>query len=229
MVYKLAPSLLAADFKNLSRDIGYIEQAGAHYLHLDVMDGMFVNNISFGIPVIKSLRGISGLVFDTHLMIMDPARYIESFAEAGADIINVHAEACLDLKKTLRSIRALGKSPALTIKPDTKPESVYEFLPEADMLLIMSVEPGFGGQAFLPHTLNKAEQLANFIINNNYKTELEMDGGINLSNVQDVISAGINIIVAGSSVFGAKDIVKAVNDFYGIFSRNRSGGYDAGA
>ena len=225
-MYKLAPSLLAADFKNLCRDIGLIERAGAHYLHIDVMDGVFVNNISFGAPVIKSIRGASGLVFDAHLMIIKPERYLEAYAEAGADIINVHAEACGELKSVLRRIRALGVSPAVTVKPETGVETIYDSLPEADMVLIMSVEPGFGGQKLLPHTLKKAERLAGYIANNGYATEIEIDGGVNLSNAREIISAGVNILVAGSSVFGADDIAKAVRDFYGVFS---TGGTDGAA
>ena len=219
-MYKLAPSLLAADFKNLSRDIGLVEEAGAHYLHIDVMDGVFVNNISFGIPVIKSIRGISSMVFDVHLMIVEPERYIEAFAEAGADIINVHAEACRDLSGAFKRIRALGKIPAVTVKPDTDISVIYGALPEADMVLIMSVEPGFGGQKFIPRTLPKAEQLAEYAAKNGYETEIEIDGGINLSNVSDALSAGVNIIVAGSSVFGAEDIGRAVKDFYRIFNKS---------
>ena len=216
-MYRLAPSLLAADFKNLGREIGLIESAGAHYLHFDVMDGVFVNNISFGPPVMKSIRGASNLVFDAHLMIVDPERYIEAFAEAGADIINVHAEACTELMGVLRKIRALGRSPAVTVKPGTGIETIYDALPEADMVLIMSVEPGFGGQKLLPHTLRKAETLAEHISAHGYKTEIEMDGGIYLSNARDIISAGVNILVAGSSVFGAVDIAGAVKSFYDIF------------
>ena len=217
-MYKLAPSLLAADFKNLERDISCVERAGAHYLHLDVMDGVFVNNISFGVPVIKSIRGCTGLPFDVHLMITDPIRYIEAFAEAGADIINVHAEACSDLKAAFNKIKSFGKKTAVTLKPDTDLQTIYDALPDADMVLLMSVEPGFGGQKLMPHTLKKAEKLANYIAVNGYKTDIEMDGGIYLSNAREVISAGVNVIVAGSSVFGAEDIERAVRDFYAVFN-----------
>ena len=219
--YKLAPSLLAADFTRLAECIGHVHRAGAHYLHLDIMDGLFVNNISFGLPVVKSIRKTTDMVFDTHLMITDPARYIGAFAEAGADIINVHYEACPDLTRTLRDIRALHKSPAVTIKPDTEAEAVFDALPEADMVLVMSVEPGFGGQRFLPHTLKTAERLANFIAVEGLHTDIEIDGGINLQNAADVLSAGVNVLVCGSSVFGADDIQAAVKDFYALFGQNQ--------
>jgi len=216
--YKLAPSMLAADFKYLARDVEAVAAAGAHYLHIDVMDGMFVNNISFGLPVIKSIREASGLVFDVHLMIVEPSRYIEAFAEAGADIINVHVEASPHPVEDLKKIRSLNKIPAMTVKPDTPVEAVYEYLPDMDMVLLMSVEPGFGGQAFLPHTLKKAETLANYIAVNNLRTDIEMDGGIGINNIRDVLSAGVNVIVAGSSVFKTKDVYGGVRAFYQIFN-----------
>ena len=216
-IYKLAPSMLAADFSNLGRDVGAVEAAGAHYLHIDVMDGMFVNNISFGLPVIECIRKVSGLVFDVHLMIAEPSRYIEAFAGAGADIINVHIEASSNPAGDLKKIKSLGKVPALTIKPDTSAECAYDYLPYADMVLVMSVEPGFGGQAFLPHTLKKAEKLADHIANNNLKIDVEMDGGIGFNNIKDVLSAGVNVVVAGSSVFRSRDIGGGVRSFYRVF------------
>ena len=216
--YILAPSLLAADFKHLARDVAAVGEAGAQYLHLDVMDGLFVNNISFGIPVIQSLRAASGLVFDTHLMINDPSRYIEAFAEAGADIINIHVEASFDVRRDLKKIKTLGKKPAVTIKPDTAIETAYKYLDDADMVLLMSVEPGFGCQPFLPHTLNKAEALANYISKNNYAVDIEMDGGVTLNNLRDVLSAGVNVIVAGSSVFRCDDVRARVCEFLNIFN-----------
>ena len=214
----LAPSLLAADFANLKSEITTVAQAGASMLHLDVMDGCFVPNISFGIPVIKSIRPLTGMTFDVHLMVQQPERYIAAFAEAGADMITVHAEACADVHTAAAQIRRLGKHAAVAIKPHTPPEQVYDMLPTLDMVLIMSVEPGFGGQGFLPDSLRKAENLAGFIARERLPVVIEMDGGIGLHNVRSLLSAGVNVVVAGSTVFGAADIAQAVRDFNEIFA-----------
>lgn len=214
---KLAPSMLAADFAILGEELKIIGDAGAHYLHIDVMDGIFVNNISFGIPVITSVRKVSGLVFDVHLMITNPERYVAAFAEAGADIINVHVEACSDLRDTIAKIKALNKKAAVTISPDTSHDAVLGVLEEVDMVLVMSVYPGFGGQGFIPGALKKAEAIAKAAACRNIPLDIQMDGGITLNNVRDVLNAGVNVIVAGSSVFGATDKTAAVKSFYEVF------------
>lgn len=214
---KLAPSLLAADFSRLKDEIRKIERAGAHYLHLDVMDGHFVPNISFGIPVIQSIREVTNMTFDVHLMIENPDRYIEAFAGAGADIINVHIEACQNIKETIAKIKSADKRAAVTVSPATDISRVYDVLAELDMVLIMSVEPGFGGQEILPHIFKKAEKLANHIANEKLLVDIEMDGGIDLHNVRDVLSSGVKVVVVGSAIFKAEDPSQAVKDFYEVF------------
>jgi len=216
-MYKLSPSLLAANFSRLGDELRTVKDAGAHYIHIDVMDGHFVPNISLGVPVISSLRKASDIVFDVHLMISDPKRYIPKFAKAGADIINFHVEANVDISAGIKLIRSLNKRAALTINPTTPAESIYDYLPDIDMVLVMSVEPGYGGQAFITETLQKSEKLAGFISKNQLEVDVEMDGGICLDNVADVLSSGVNVVVAGTSVFGAKDPAAAVRAFYGMF------------
>lgn len=210
---KFAPSLLAADFCNLERELMRVRRAGASYLHLDVMDGLFVPNISFGIPVIASLRAVSDLFFDVHLMISDPARYIDAFAAAGADLINFHLEAAKGKSDDkshiillLEKIRSLGKKNALTIKPATDPRDLAPYLSALDMVLIMSVEPGFGGQKFMPESLEKVRYLRSERERLGLGFEIEIDGGIGSGNIALVAAAGVDIAVAGSSLFGAPDM-----------------------
>ncbi len=214
---KLAPSILSADFANLERDIKEIENAGAHYLHVDVMDGMFVPNISLGIPVIKSIRKVTDMTFDVHLMIDKPERYLEQFADAGADIINIHIEATDKVTECLEKIKQLGKKPAVTIKPNTPVEDVLPYLHLVDMVLVMSVEPGFGGQSLIPHTLGKIEKISDYIHDNNLNVEIQIDGGVKLDNLENVLNAGANVIVAGSSVFDGKNNAGNVGIFYSKF------------
>jgi len=183
------------------------------------MDGVFVPNISIGLPVIKSIRRVSRLIFDVHLMIIEPERYIEAFAEAGADIICVHQEAAADLPGVIRRIKALGRKAAVALKPDTPVERVYGVLDMLDMVLLMSVEPGFGGQELIPSVLEKAREMRGFISKNGLNVDIEMDGGILLGNAGAALDAGVNVVVAGSAIFGRNDPAAAVKEFKKIFDK----------
>lgn len=219
MKYILSPSLLSADFTKLDREIKICEDNNVPYLHVDVMDGMFVPNISIGIPVVKCIRKITDLVLDVHLMIVKPERYIEAFAEAGSDIINIHYEATEDCVPVLKKIRTLGKKAAVTIKPKTCFKEILYLAEYVDMFLVMSVEPGFGGQSFIESTLGNVEGLAEYRAKNSLNYDIEIDGGINLDNITRPLDAGANIIVAGSSIFGKEDIVDRIHKFNDIMSR----------
>lgn len=197
----LSPSILAADFARLGEQVAMVEQAGAQYLHFDVMDGQFVPNISFGPPVLYSLRGITNLMLDVHLMVQEPVRYIQDVADGGADIITVHAEACADLDRATRKIKEKGLLAGVALNPAT-PLSVLDYvLPDIDMVLIMTVNPGAGGQPMIPYTLEKVRDLKKLIIKRGLKTDIEVDGGINFDTIGSALDAGANIIVAGSAVF----------------------------
>ena len=197
MEYILSPSILAADFGELAKQIKLTEENGAKYLHLDVMDGAFVPSISFGMPVIKSLRKISGQIFDVHLMIENPDRYLEDFKSAGADIITVHAEASKHLHRTVTKIKELGLRAGVSINPATPLSAIELVLSEVDMVLIMSVNPGFGGQKFIPFILDKVRKLREMAPDMN----IEVDGGVNKDNAAALVRAGANILVAGTAVF----------------------------
>lgn len=198
----LSPSILAADFANLGEQIAIVEQAGAQYLHFDVMDGSFVPNISFGMPVLKSLRGHTNLMLDVHLMIQDPARYISQVADCGADIITVHAEACADLDYAVDLIKQRDLLAGVALNPATPLTELHYILPRVDMVLVMTVNPGRGGQKLIPYTLGKVRDLKEMIDREGLKTDIEVDGGINFKTLESALDAGANIIVAGSAVFG---------------------------
>ncbi len=200
-MYKLSPSLLSCDFTRLGEEIKILEQNNVPYAHIDVMDGIFVPNISIGIPVVECLRKITDIVLDTHLMIDRPERYIKQFAAAGSDIINFHVEATERSSEIIDEIHSLGKLAGITIKPKTSPEVILPYLDKVDLVLVMSVEPGFGGQGLIPETLDNVRQLADIKKKNGYKFELEIDGGVKLDNLEEVKQAGAEVIVAGSAVF----------------------------
>ena len=197
----LSPSLLSADFAVLGDQVALIDEAGAQYVHIDVMDGVFVPSISFGLPVIRSIRPLTERIFDVHLMITEPDRYIDEFAEAGADLLTVHAEACTHLDRTVQRIKEKGILAGVAINPATPVETLSCILGEVDMVLVMSVNPGFGGQKLIPYTVDKIRQVRSLLNRRGLKADIEVDGGVTLENVDQVTQAGANIIVAGSAVF----------------------------
>ena len=210
----LSPSILAADFKNLGQQIIDVDKAGAQYIHIDVMDGSFVPSISFGMPLIKSIRSATDKVFDVHLMIVDPIRYIKEFAEIGADIITFHLEAAPDVNAVIDEIHSLGKRAGLSIKPGTPVKELVPYLDKVDMILVMTVEPGFGGQPFIEDSYDRIKAVKAMLTERGLDTDIQVDGGITKENVRSVIEAGANVIVAGSTVYrgdaaqNTKDLLK---------------------
>lgn len=214
----LSPSLLAADFKKLEQEIKKTEENGAEYLHFDVMDGIFVPSISFGMPVLKSIRSCTEQLMDVHLMITEPIRYLKEFKEAGADLVTVHLEACEDVEKTLDAIHECGMKAGLSIKPGTPAEVLEPYLEKLELVLIMSVEPGFGGQKFIPESLDKISAVRKMLDAAGSNADLEVDGGIYQNNVGEVLEAGANVIVSGSGVFRG-DAAQNTREFMEILQR----------
>ncbi|MEG1276690.1 MAG: ribulose-phosphate 3-epimerase [Cellulosilyticaceae bacterium] len=215
----LAPSILAADFANLEKDIKRVEKAGATFIHVDVMDGHFVPNITLGAPIAKAVRKHIEGVMDVHLMISNPDMFLEDFKEAGTDILTVHIEACTHIHRTIQRIKQLGMKAGVSLNPGTPVSVIESIIDEVDMVLIMSVNPGFGGQKFIPYSLTKIAQVREMAKARNKKLLIQVDGGVDLSNVEEVISAGANVIVAGSAVFSAFDLDQRVVDFKEIFGK----------
>ena len=210
MSHLISPSLLAADFGHLKRDIELINESKADWLHLDIMDGVFVPNISFGFPVIKFVNEISTLPLDVHLMIVDPDRYLERFRDFGAAVLTVHYEACNHLNRTAAEIRRLGMKAGVSLNPHTPVATLKNILPYIDLVLLMTVNPGYGGQSFIENSYDKIAELKDMIVKSGHKVLIEVDGGVDRSNAKTLVKSGVDVLVAGSSVFGSDDPTAAI-------------------
>ena len=207
--------MLSADLLNLESEARRLGESGVDMLHFDVMDGVFVGNITYGLPVLEQIRRVTDMTLDVHLMITDPLRYVREFAKAGADIISFHSESGSDVRETIEAIRSAGAKPAVAIKPKTSAESVYDILPEVDMLLVMTVEPGFGGQSFIPETVEKVRLIRRRIAEKGLACDVQVDGGINYETAPIVREAGANVLVSGSCLFRAQDMSETVRKLKG--------------
>jgi ribulose-phosphate 3-epimerase len=226
--YKIAPSILSADFARLGEEVRCLEQAGADLIHFDVMDGHFVPNLSFGIPVLESVRKITTLPLDVHLMIEKPERYLKQFVDAGANSISVHAEVCEHIPAIAYQMRQLGIHAAVAINPETEPSRVLDAAAHLDMILVMSVHPGFGGQGFIPESINKLAAIRRGLQQQGLEVEVEIDGGVKVDNIASVAQAGANVFVSGSGIFGHRDYAKIIRQMRAeikaaVFSANTQG------